>query len=88
MNEETILRQLSERSRGDEPPAIDVREAVTHRIAAVQAPRPNRLVWAFAGISAAAACLVAAVSFWMVQNAAEQRALALDLLPSFMAVTR
>ena len=81
MNEEQILQGLVSKSRGDNPPLIDV----THRVLAqiqIAPSRRNLLLWAYAAAASVAAVFVTALA---VQALMEQGEIAIELMPSMMA---
>ena len=69
MREERILRKLASAARADGPPRIDVADWVVDDIAAAIEPR-RLLLWAFTGVSSAAASIVTilAVRIWQAQQ--------------------
>ncbi len=80
MNEKQILQGLVSKSRGDNPPLIDV----THRVLAeiqIAPPRRNLLLWAYAAASSAAAVFVGAMMIWTLMG---QDDITLELMPSMM----
>ena len=81
MNEEKILQGLVSKSRGDNPPLIDVTQRVLAQIQ-IAPPRRNLLLWAYAAVSSVAAVFVVALAIWTLMG---QDEITLELMPSMMA---
>jgi hypothetical protein len=77
---DNLLDVLAERARDARPPLVDVRPLVMKRLQ--RQPRPNWLLWAFAGASSAAAAFVAALAAWLVAQQAEA---GIDFMPPMIA---
>lgn len=77
---DNLLDVLAERARDDRPPLVDVRPLVIKRL--LQQPRPNWLLWAFAGASSAAAAFIAALAAWLVTHQADA---GIDFMPPMIA---
>jgi hypothetical protein len=71
-NEKMTFSALADRARADEPPAVDVADAVQARIGQ---PRRDVLLWVFTTVSAAAAMVVAVMTV-------RELLMRLDALPS------
>lgn len=68
MNELENFDRLCEAARNDAPPAVDVSGKVIEALAE-RAERRNPWLWAFAGVSSAAALFIAAVAIYIWANA-------------------
>lgn len=77
---DTLLNTLVSRAREDRPPLVDVRVEVQRRLRSQ--PRPNWMLWAFAGVSTAAAAFVAALAAWLVTHQVDA---GIDFMPPMIA---